>query len=462
MIAIFWVLLVILVIGLSAIFAKKVLKLDLYLGVLIMWRTKRLIKYLDVLARPKKFLEIITDIGLVIGFGAFGLDYVIRDKVKKLYQRFLIFVGSGIIISLITYLLTQKMLFSSALIPEWFAIIIVILTGVMGLSGFTLGSLIFSAYDIIAKMFIGQGGNACPGVGLVIPGVQMPKVDIFIPWYGWIILIVAAIVHEVSHGILLRKMKVKLKSMGFMFASLLPLGAFVEPDEKAIEKKNKRDIARMYSAGPMSNVILAIIFLVLFLAFTPVMTNYSHSIGANRVDSVYVYSIDKNTQVCGSVFDSPAYGVLDVNDIIVSVNNKEIMSSSDLSKVVKLKEDNNFVVKNQVTGQTREVVLKPNEMGKLGFSVGVIDDPNLKVPFKYYLYRSIFGILLWSALLNFIIATVNYLPSFPFDGGGMSQIIFSDYLDKKHDEKKRMKKVAKFFGAIIVILLILNIIPYFL
>jgi len=353
-------------------------------------------------------------------------------------------------------------LFSSALIPEWFAIIIVILTGVMGLSGFTLGSLIFSAYDIIAKMFIGQGGSACPGVGLVIPGVQMPKVDIFIPWYGWIILIVAAIVHEVSHGVLLRKMKVKLKSMGFMFASLLPLGAFVEPDEKAIEKKNKRDIARMYSAGPMSNVILAIIFLVLFLSFTPVMTNYSHSIGASRVDSVYVYSIDQNTQVCGSVFDSPAYGVLDVNDIIVSVNNKEIMSSSDLSKVVKLKEDNNFVVKSAVTGEVREVILRPNEMGKLGFSVGVIDDPNLKVPFKYYLYKSIFGILLWSALLNFIIATVNYLPSFPFDGGGMSQIIFSDYLDKKHDERKRMKKVAKFFGAIIVILLILNIIPYFL
>jgi len=459
---ILWILLIILIIALCAFIAKKLLKLDLYLGFLIMWRTKRLIKYLDVLARPKRFLNIITDIGIVIGFGAFGLDYIIRDFVKSRYQRFLIFVGSGLVLSYLAYVLTQKMLFSSVLIPEWFAIIIVILTGIMGLSGFTLGSLIFSAYDILAKVSVGQGGSACPGVGLVIPGIQMPKVDIFIPWYGWLILIVAAIIHEVSHGVLLRKMKVKIKSMGFMFAALLPLGAFVEPDEKEIEKKSKRDIARMYSAGPMSNVILAIVFFLLFLAFTPVMTNYSHSIGTSKMDSVYVYAVDQNTDVCGSVFPSPAYGVLDVNDIIVSVNNKIITSQTALNSAVKLNVDNNFIVKNPTTSEIRTVVLKPNEMGRLGFTSAVTPDPDLVIPFKYYVYKAIFGILLWSALLNFIIATVNYLPSFPFDGGGMSQIIFSDYLNKKHPEMKRMKRVAKFFGALIVLLLILNILPYFL
>jgi len=462
MTTIIWILLIIFSIGLFAIIAKKIFKLDLYLGFLIMIRTKRLIKYLDKLAKPTKFWNIFTDIGIVIGFGAFGLDYIIRDKVKNKYQRLLIFIGSGLVLSYLTYILSQKMLFSSALIPEWFAIGIVILTGIMGLSGFTLGSLIFSAFDILVKVSVGQGGSACPGVGLVIPGVQMPKVDIFIPWYGWIILIIAAIIHEVSHGVLLRKMKVKLKSMGFMFAALLPLGAFVEPDEKAIERKNKRDIARMYSAGPMSNVVLAIIFFLLFLAFTPVMTNYSHSIGTNKIDSVYVYSVDENTEVCGSVFPSPAYGVLDVNDIIVTVNNKPITSSRELNSAVKMTADNNFVFKNPTTGEIKSVMLKPNEMGKLGFTSAVTLDPDLKIPFKYYVYKAIFGILLWSALLNFIIATVNYLPSFPFDGGGMSQIIFSDYLNKKHDQRKRMKKIAKFFGAIIVILLILNILPYFL
>ncbi len=427
-----------------------------------MVRTKRLIKYLDKLAKPTKFLNIITDIGIVIGFGAFGLDYIIRDKVKSIYQRLLIFIGSGLVLSYLTYILTQKMLFSSVLIPEWFAMGIVVLTGIMGLAGFTLGSLLFSAYDILAKVAVGQGGSACPGVGLVIPGVQMPKVDIFIPWYGWIILIIAAIVHEVSHGVLLRKMKVKLKSMGFMFAALLPLGAFVEPDEKDIEKKNKRDIARMYSAGPMSNVILAIVFFLLFLAFTPVMTNYSQSIGTSKMDSVYVYAVDQNTDICGSVFPSPAYGVLDVNDIIYAVNNKIIVTQNSLNSAVKLNVDNNFIIKNPTTGEQKMVVLRANEMGRLGFTSGVLPDPDLQIPFKYYVYKAIFGVLLWSALLNFIIATVNYLPSFPFDGGGMSQIIFSDYLNKKHNQRKRMKRVAKFFGALIVLLLILNILPYFL
>jgi len=459
---ILWILLIILIIGLCAIIAKRLFKLDLYLGFLIMIRTTRLIKYLDELAKHNKFLNIVTDIGIVIGFGAFGLDYVIRDEVKSRYQRFLIFIGSGLVLSYLTYILTQKMLFSSALIPEWFAIIIVILTGIMGLSGFTLGSLIFSAFDILAKVSVGQGGSACPGVGLVIPGIQMPKVDIFIPWYGWIILIIAAIVHEACHGVLLRKMKVKIKSMGFMFAGLLPLGAFVEPDEKDIEKKNKRDIARMYSAGPMSNVILAIIFFLLFLAFTPIMTNYSHSIGTSKMDSVYIYAVDQNTDVCGSVFPSPAYGVLDVNDIIVAVNNKVIVTQSGLNSAVKLNVDNNFIIKNPETGEIRTVVLRPNEMGRLGFTSAVTPDPDLKIPFLYYVYKTIFSVLLWSALLNFIIATVNYLPSFPFDGGGMSQIIFSDYLNKKRPERKRMKIIAKFFGTLIVLLLVLNVLPYFL
>ena len=459
--AIIWIFIVILALVLSAVFAKKVLKLDLYLGVLIMWRTKRLIKFLDVLAKPKKLLNALADFGIVIGFGAFGLDYLIKDKVKSKYQRLLIFIGVAVILSYVTYSLTQQMLFSSALIPRWFGIIIVIMTGFMGLSGFTVGSLLFSAYDIIAKLFMGNAGNACPGVGLVIPGVKMPKVDIFIPWYGWLILIFAAVVHEMCHGAFLRKMKVHLKSMGFMFAAVLPLGAFVEPDEKAIEKKEKKEILRMYSAGPTSNTILAIVFFVLLLLFTPVMTNYSHSIGKDKVDSVYVYSVDANTQVCGSVFDSPAYGVMDVNDIIVSVNDKPILNQGNLVSATKLKIENKFVLKDPDTNIERTVYLEPNEMGRLGFTSGTVEDPAFKLPFKYHVYKSIFGLLLWSALLNFIIATVNYLPTFPFDGGGMSQIIFSDYLNKKNNQNKRMKRVARFFGTIIVFLLLLNIIPYF-
>jgi membrane-associated protease RseP (regulator of RpoE activity) len=54
------------------------------------------------------------------------------------------------------------------------------------------------------------------------------------------------------------------------------------------------------------------------------------------------------------------------------------------------------------------------------------------------------------------------MPTVPFDGGFISQNIFSRYLNKKNSKKIRMKKVAKFFGIFILILFLLNIIPYFL
>jgi len=104
----------------------------------------------------------------------------------------------------------------------------------------------------------------------------------------------------------------------------------------------------------------------------------------------------------------------------------------------------------------------PNELGKLGFTAEPILKENYVKPPKYNFYKNLYNIIFWFALLNFVIATVNFLPTIPFDGGFMSQVIFSEYLNKKTPKKKRMKKVSKFFGTLIILLLILNIIPYFL
>jgi membrane-associated protease RseP (regulator of RpoE activity) len=73
------------------------------------------------------------------------------------------------------------------------------------------------------------------------------------------------------------------------------------------------------------------------------------------------------------------------------------------------------------------------------------------------------SVILWVALLNFILATTNFLPTIPFDGGFMAQIIFCDFLNKKkNNEEKRMKKVMWFFICVLIFLALLNIIPYFL
>lgn len=109
---------------------------------------------------------------------------------------------------------------------------------------------------------------------------QIFKIDFLPPFYFiyWIIILaVVAISHEFSHGIFAANKKVKIKSTGFgFFPFFLPifLAAFVELDEKKMEKKKISHQMAILSAGTFANTLTAILFfgiLVLFFsfAFTP-------------------------------------------------------------------------------------------------------------------------------------------------------------------------------------------------
>lgn len=92
----------------------------------------------------------------------------------------------------------------------------------------------------------------------------LPGLNPIIPlWYGIFGLVVAIIVHEFSHGILARLAKVKIKSLGLVFF-IVPMGAFVEPDEEELKALDRRSRIRMYAAGPASNMMVAFVCAVLF------------------------------------------------------------------------------------------------------------------------------------------------------------------------------------------------------
>ena len=94
---------------------------------------------------------------------------------------------------------------------------------------------------------------------LVLPGIN-PMIPL---WYGIFALAIAIVLHEFAHGILARRIKLKIKSLG-MLLFIVPIGAFVEPDEKKLEKINRRDRMRIFSGGPTTNIIFALIFAGLF------------------------------------------------------------------------------------------------------------------------------------------------------------------------------------------------------
>lgn len=460
MTTILWVMLIFAIAFFCANFARIVFKQRTTLWIFILLDTKSLIKYVNRLAeKHEKTLTKISVFGIAVGFGPFGIDYLIKEKVTK-KKRITIFIVSLLVATYIAYLLAGGMFFGNPLIPKFISYLIIALTGIMGLSGFILGALIFSAYDIIAKLFVGK--VACPGVGLVIPGVKVPKTNFAIPWYGWLILIPAAFIHEFSHGIMLRVAKIKVKSIGVMLIGILPIGAYVEPDEEKFKKTDNKKKIKMYAAGPTSNLIIAIIFVIIYLLISTPILNYTNSINNQREIGLVVSQVNATTELCGSSFENPAYGKLVKNDLLVSVNGNNIKTRNDLTKNIKKDYDNEFVVRNLDTNITRTEYIATNELGNIGITADIMIDETVKLPKKYNFYKILLNVVLWTALLNFVIATTNFLPTVPFDGGFMAQIIFCDFLNKKDPEKKRMKKVMRFFVYLTVFLVLLNIIPYFL
>ncbi|MEM2976878.1 MAG: site-2 protease family protein [Thermoplasmata archaeon] len=95
--------------------------------------------------------------------------------------------------------------------------------------------------------------SAAPGPEMIlgIPGIN-PLIPI---GYGILALAIGIVVHEFAHGVLSRTAGVPVKSTGLLLF-VVPIGAFVEPDEEALKKLPRRKRARMYAVNPASNLIL--------------------------------------------------------------------------------------------------------------------------------------------------------------------------------------------------------------
>jgi membrane-associated protease RseP (regulator of RpoE activity) len=97
--------------------------------------------------------------------------------------------------------------------------------------------------------------SSAPGPEMIL---GLPGINPLIPLgYGVVALIIAIFIHEFAHGVLTRVADVKVKSVG-MLLFVVPIGAFVEPDEKELLALPRRKRARMYATGPASNIMMAL------------------------------------------------------------------------------------------------------------------------------------------------------------------------------------------------------------
>jgi membrane-associated protease RseP (regulator of RpoE activity) len=332
---------------------------------------------------------------------------------------------------------------------------------------------------------IGLQGN------LLIPGIN-PLLPIS---YTLVALIISVFIHEAGHGIVARVYGIKVESTGIAFVLFIPVGAFVNLDKDGLSKATLKEKSAVLTAGPLNNMILATISLVLLFVLlstlTPVPTTAVQKSGLEIVSVTEGSLAEKIGLTQGSS--------------ILSIGQTEIRSQEDLLQTLR----SNIGKQTSLVWQDREGNKKTNDLSIpadtdptkpiLGVRTAMVSlDPKLAlelykkyftfdinhlvpilppptlaeqlVPFSDFMapkYESnIFGssfpifanTLFWLWFINFNLGIFNALPIAFLDGG---QLYGSLIESRSKIDKNRLKNISSAVSTITIIIVALAIfLPY--
>ncbi len=440
-----------------------------FLGLYIIG-TKKGINFIHRLSNKyKKFLDAMSLWGTFLGFGLFSYKFLKRNAKGASFWKIIIAGLLAILfISLLMPLLsvmtlqlikipqitsllsgTNPLTFSAAILTKQYLLnynfyILLAIAIIFGFSGIMIALLVFSTYITLSQIWLSiykylqvinvpnshyiPPLNVIPGVVPIIPGIDIPFLASIIA------LIIILIAHEISHGILANSFKIKLKSLGVLLFGAIPVGAYVEPDEKRMKKISTLKQTKILAAGPSANFLLMIIFsipaLLLFVLIIPnILTT-----------SVVISSVQANY---------PANNVLSSGMQVLSWNGHKIYNISSLESAAANDRPGSTVNITTNTGSYSFIAVKdPLNASKGLIGVELSQTQLLKTTIYaksvYFLY-TLFALLF---ILNFFIAIVNLLPIPGLDGWRIYNINIKN------------KKFINLLVILIIFTIVINIIPW--
>ena len=343
-------------------------------------------------------------------------------------------------------------------------------------------AMIYTSYIIIVYSYMLIAHPATTPVG---PSIVMPfkaKGVLYVPFFYWLIsLFLLMIFHESSHGIVASSHKIKIKSSGFaILAILVPIlpAAFVEPDDKQLEKKKAYQRISVYAAGPFANIVLGFLsILLLIFVLNPLIIQAAHvsNINANiwnggaltipsQLKILKYYSPDNVT--------SPLkLAGVPVNSTIIKINNISIESKKyDFNRTNTLK----AIIKNDHPGSVINITLNNSKVyqvklaKKLGtdnstFLGGFFSESKPLGNYPYsWLINPIYIFVFWFMLLNLGIGLFNLLPmgskstGLMLDGGFMFEALTSSLFKKKKNVGKFIYSSVSWFFLFLIVFVVLS------
>ena len=414
-----------------------------------MLATEKGLQYIDGIShRYKDFWLKMSMWGLVLGFGLMAYP-LLKGRINKGEYAFGI-VSLIIIMVFVLPFMQQGLQFiylpslqsavqtaasstnTTQLTP--LAIITYVIGVVTGFTGYIVALLFYitglngmRVFDFVGTVTAGSPNptiiqNLIPGVAPLIPGITIPLAA------GLIALVVLLIVHELSHGILSRIYGVKLKSLGLLMLGAIPIGAFVEPNEKQVMKLDPLKQTMIFVAGASTNFFAAIVFFLLMIATIAFLLPGIYSPGVFIQSTVQGY---------------PAANVLQPGMQVLYWNGYQIknLSSFGAAAANDLPGHTVTVVTNKGTYSFNAISVGGSAKGYIGVNIGTQVATGWYTSFVEFIY----AVFVLSFILNFSVAVVNLLPVPLFDGW------------RVYKASIRNNNITKALAAVVGVLLLINV-----
>ena len=408
-----------------------------------------------------------------------------------------------------------------------------ILSYISVFTGFVLMILIVYLFVKVLILYsdvkIAQAIRVPPITPLIPYLPQIFKIDYLPDLYFsvWLIaLLIIAIPHEFFHGIFARLANVKTKTTGFgFFPFFFPvfLAAFVNLDEKTMEKRKNFEQMAVLSAGTFANVLTAGICLLLmigifFTSFSPsgvIYNDYAYNVvNLNEITSINGISVDnisyeklnsllktnetnlilaKNQTYAGvkatseetnqiALYYSAPAVKSNISGAITSINGEKIDSFEKLSSEINSYKAGETITLGIYDGKdthNQDVVLENSPLGSpwLGIIIikaepsGIIQkasafvtsykNPNIYYAPNYDGAEFLYNLFWWLVLISFSVALMNMLPVGIFDGGRFFYLTILSITKSKKTAETAFRISTSAFLAVLVILMFFWVKAYF-
>lgn len=186
----------------------------------------------------------------------------------------------------------------------------VAVVGLLGVA-MSLGVVLAAAITVLDP---GGSPVSDPSAALVVPGVNE-----FLPLAAapevLLGILVGLIVHEGSHGVLCRVEDIEIADLGLVVLAVVPIGAFVQPGEE--QEDDPAGWARMFAAGPASNLLVtAVAFALLLVLLGAITPAAGVAVGGTFADSPPAEAGIERGDVLTAIDGQPVDSVVDIDEAL--------------------------------------------------------------------------------------------------------------------------------------------------